>query len=101
MDPDPHESDANPPSSEMMGPDPHQSDATLLGRKLWLTDLLIKPEKVLHPDLLRLLGPNLRGHVLKRLQSRGISFFYFFQCCGSGSGNRCLFEPWIPDPDPG
>ncbi len=20
-----------------------------------------------------------------------------FQCCGSGSGIRCLFDPWIPD----
>ena len=23
---------------------------------------------------------------------------YFFQCCGSGSGIRCLFDPWIRDP---
>jgi hypothetical protein len=20
------------------------------------------------------------------------------QCCGSGSGIRCLFDPWIPNP---
>jgi hypothetical protein len=23
---------------------------------------------------------------------------YIFQCCGSGSGIRCLFDPWIRDP---
>jgi hypothetical protein len=23
---------------------------------------------------------------------------YFFQCCGSRSGIRCLFDPWIRDP---
>jgi hypothetical protein len=22
------------------------------------------------------------------------------QCCGSGSGIRCLFDPWIRDPNP-
>jgi hypothetical protein len=35
--------------------------------------------------------------------------FHIFQCCGSGSGSRCLFDPWIrdlggvkkQDPDPG
>jgi hypothetical protein len=34
---------------------------------------------------------------------------YHVQCCGSGSGIQCLFDPWIqeqgrvknPDPDPG
>jgi hypothetical protein len=78
MNPDPHQRDANPPSSEVMGLDLHQSDATLLGRKLKLTKLLVRPEKVLHPDLLRLLGPNLRGHVLKRLQRTAIPFFYLF-----------------------
>jgi hypothetical protein len=27
-----------------------------------------------------------------------LSFLGFFQCCGSGSGIRCLFDPWIWDP---
>jgi hypothetical protein len=22
----------------------------------------------------------------------------YFQCCGSGSGIRCLFYPWVRDP---
>ncbi len=25
----------------------------------------------------------------------------FAQCCGSASGSRCFFDPWIRDPDPG
>jgi hypothetical protein len=25
----------------------------------------------------------------------------FFRCCGSGSGIRCLFDPWIQDPGSG
>jgi hypothetical protein len=24
---------------------------------------------------------------------------FFFQCCGSGSGIRCLLDPWIRDPE--
>jgi hypothetical protein len=23
------------------------------------------------------------------------------QCCGSGSGIECFYDPWIRDPDPG
>jgi hypothetical protein len=38
-----------------------------------------------------------------------VSSFCFHHCCGSGSGNRGLFDPWIrdlgwvknQDPDPG
>jgi hypothetical protein len=29
--------------------------------------------------------------------NKGYREFGFFQCCGSGSGIRCLFEPWIRD----
>ncbi len=27
-----------------------------------------------------------------------IKFIFFYQCCGSGSGIRCLFDPWSRDP---
>ncbi len=27
-----------------------------------------------------------------------VSLKYFYQCCGPGSGIRCLFDPWIRDP---
>jgi hypothetical protein len=32
--------------------------------------------------------------------SLGRKYFYraFLLCCGSGSGIRCLFDPWIRDP---
>ncbi len=38
---------------------------------------------------------------LDRLQLLNIldQVYYFPQCCGSGSGIRCLFDPWIRDPE--
>ncbi len=30
-----------------------------------------------------------------------ICWYTHSQCCGSGSGIRCLFDPWIQDPDLG
>jgi hypothetical protein len=48
------------------------------------------------------------GNYLSRYtnEERGVFGTYdrIFQCCGSGSGIRCLFDPWIRDrffPDPG
>jgi hypothetical protein len=26
-------------------------------------------------------------------------YIFFYQCCGSGSGIRCLFDPWVRDPE--
>jgi hypothetical protein len=52
-----------------------------------------------------------KGHVVTRLyghhrhqlhvdsRTTGVNFKHR-QCCGSGSGNWCLFDPWIRDPKP-
>jgi hypothetical protein len=32
------------------------------------------------------------------LSAAHFRYFVFCQCCGSGSGIRCLFDPWIRDP---
>jgi hypothetical protein len=36
---------------------------------------------------------------MKKAQAGGAQTF--FQCCGSGSGVRCLFDPWCRDPGSG
>ncbi len=32
------------------------------------------------------------------IRTKGRTICYISQCCGSGSGIRCLFDPWIRDP---
>ena len=39
-------------------------------------------------------------HCIKTVQGRPPLLFLFDnQCCGSGSGIRCFFDPWIRDPE--
>jgi hypothetical protein len=40
---------------------------------------------------------NLKEAVLLLFSSKRVSYGYM-QYCGSGSGIRCLFDPWIRDP---
>ncbi len=53
---------------------------------------------MLHPDLLRLLGPYLRGHVLKRLQRTAIPFFNFFSVADADPDRKAIAKrkPKLP-----
>jgi hypothetical protein len=56
--------------------------------------LLLDPDPELDPDPFYL--AKIQRHLGKKVQY----FIIFHQCCGSGSGIRCFYDPLIRDTDP-
>jgi hypothetical protein len=105
-DPDPHLSDKS-------DPDPHLSEKRLIRIRIQnqeekqrfsslfvsvfsLTDKYLLPKAAIHRYaiyIITCLYPFIQYNILLFA-----STIFCNQCCGSGSGIGCLFDPWIRDP---
>ncbi len=87
----------------ILDPDPDQGDQNQCGfMKIRINNINKNTKKSLNKVKLNMSQNQDKGTAIPKVYIFIVPVPYLYQCCGSGSGIRCLFDPWtrIRDPNP-